>query len=221
MKVTDSQSSLPGKTARRGAFKLCYITDRRALPADQLLPRIRAAVRAGINLVQIREKDLPTRELVALAKSAIEQAQGTTTQIVLNDRLDVALALGASGVHLGTTSMPPEAARSCVSADFLVGVSCHSLDDALRAEAAGANYVLLGPIFATPSKLAYGPPLGLRTLQETTARVKIPVFALGGITVERAKNCAEAGASGLAGISIFQDCDSLEDRVKALREEIS
>lgn len=203
------------------AIKLCYITDRRALYPRPLLPRILEAVRAGVDLVQVREKDLCTRELVALVRSAVTGAGETKTQIVVNDRLDVALALGASGVHLGASSIPTKEVRSSVGADFLVGVSCHSLDDALRAEAAGANYVLLGPIFPTPSKLAYGPPLGLHCLQETTARVKIPVIALGGIHVERARPCLKAGARGLAGISLFQDCDSLDERVRELRAEIA
>jgi len=195
---------------------LCYVTDRRALPPGTLLPRILEAVRAGVDMVQIREKDLPMRALVAVVKGALDAARGGKTQIIVNDRLDVALGLGASGVHLPTTSMTPEAVRACVPADFLVGVSCHSLEDALRAEAGGANYVLLGPIFATPSKLAYGPPLGLNVLQATAARVKIPVLALGGINVERAGACVDAGARGLAGISLFQDCDSLGERLRAL-----
>lgn len=202
----------------RAAINLCYITDRRALPPEALLPRILEVMRAGVDMVQIREKDLPTQELAALVKGALDGARGNKTQVIVNDRLDVALALGASGVHLATTSMPPEAVRACVPADFVVGVSCHSLGDALRAEAGGANYVLLGPIFVTPSKLGYGPPLGLSVLQETASRVRIPVFALGGVNLERARACVEAGAQGLAGISIFQDCDSPGERLRALRE---
>lgn len=202
----------------RANVTLCYITDRRALPPGALLPRILEAARAGVDMVQIREKDLPTRELAALVRGALDGARGNKTQIILNDRLDIALALGASGVHLATTSMPPEAVRASLPANFLVGVSCHSIDEALRAQAGGANYVLLGPIFSTLSKLAYGPPLGLSVLEETASRVKIPVLALGGISVERASACLEAGAQGLAGISIFQDCDSISERVRALRE---
>jgi thiamine-phosphate pyrophosphorylase len=201
------------------AIKLCYITDRHALEPKPLLPRIVDAVAAGIDLIQIREKDLATRELISLVSAAVERARGTNTRIVVNDRLDVALALGAAGVHLGTRSLPAQAVRACVPAEFLVGVSCHSLGEALEARAAGADYLVLGPIFPTPSKLSFGPPLGLATLQQVANQVKIPILALGGISVERAKPCLAAGATGIAGISIFQDCDSLENRMRELRAE--
>jgi len=172
-----------------------------------------------VDLIQIREKDMPTRDLVALVQAAVQNASGTNSSILVNDRLDVALALGAAGVHLGTQSLPLEAVRRCVPEDFLVGVSCHAVDDALGAQAAGADYILLGPLFPTPSKLPFGPPLGLETLRQAAARVKIPLLALGGISVERVKACVEAGATGIAGISIFQDCESLEPRVRAARDE--
>lgn len=169
--------------------------------------------------MQIREKDLPTRELLDLVSAAVEAAGGHAgegSRVVVNDRLDVAWAAGAHGVHLGNKSLPARIVRGIVSSDFLVGVSCHSLEEALAAESAGANYLVLGPVFETPSKLAYGPPLGLGKLREVTSRVRIPVFALGGITPERAGACREAGATGIAGIRIFQECDSLEARVGEL-----
>jgi len=202
------------------AFELCYITDRRALATRPLLPVIHEAIRAGLDVVQIREKDLATRELLELVRGAVDAARGTSTRIVVNDRLDVALAAGAAGVHLGTQSLPARVVRQQVPKDFLVGVSCHSLEEALSAELAGVDYVVLGPIFETPSKLAYGPPLGLGKLREVTMRVKTPVLALGGITVERVRSCLEAGATGIAGISIFQNCESLERRVQELRAEL-
>jgi thiamine-phosphate pyrophosphorylase len=200
-------------------FELCYITDRHDLKPGALLPRILDAVRAGVDLVQVREKDLETRALVELVKSALESARGTNTRIVVNDRLDVALALAADGVHLGRQSIPAEVVRAQVPPDFLVGVSCHSLEEALAAHAARADYLHLGPIFETPSKISYGPPLGLSKLREVTARVKVPVLALGGISVERVKPCLEAGAAGVAGIRVFQDCESVEDRVRELRAQ--
>jgi len=202
------------------SWRLCYITDRLALGAKPFLPVIQEAVRAEVNLIQIREKDLATRPLLELVGDAVESGRGTATRFVVNDRLDVALALGAAGVHLGMHSLPVQAVRRCVPRDFLVGVSCHSLDEACAAEAAQADYILLGPIFATPSKLPYGQPLGLGKLQEVATRVKIPLLALGGITVERVKPCIAAGATGIAGISVFQNCRSLQARVQELRTEI-
>ena len=198
-------------------FQLCYITDRRALEAGALLPRIEAAVRAGVDLLQIREKDLPTRELIDIVRPAVKMTRGSSTRLVVNDRLDVALGLGAAGVHLGNHSLPASIVRKIVPPDFLVGVSCHSLEEALAATIARADYILLGPIFETPSKLAYGPPLGLAKLREVAAQVSVPILALGGVTVDRARACLEAGAAGIDGISIFQTCASLERRVAELR----
>lgn len=203
------------------SFRLCYITDRKSLGPDDLPRRILDAIRAGIDIVQIREKGLPTRDLMALTEPAVEAAKGTSTRIVVNDRLDVALALGAAGVHLGTQSIPAEAARRIVPADFLIGVSCHSLEEAEGAQSAGATYIVFGPVFETPSKLQYGPPLGLERLREATAKVSIPVLALGGITVERVKYCLDAGAAGVAGILIFQSCPSIEERVRELRSRFA
>ena len=202
-------------------LSLCYITDRLSLAETPLIELIREAVAAGVDLVQVREKDLGTRPLVDLVERAVAAARGASTRIVVNDRLDVALALGAAGVHLGRQSMPASAVREAVERlgrpDFLVGVSCHSLEEALEAESSGASYVLLGPIFATLSKLRYGPPLGIEKLREVTARVRTPVLALGGITVERVRPCLQAGAAGIAGISLFQAAPSMAERVRELR----
>ena len=125
----------------RPAFQLCYITDRHALEPKPLLDTVRAAIAAGIDLVQIREKDLATRERVELVRAAVESARGTATRLVVNDRLDVALTLGAAGIHLGTQSLPARVVRECiakrlapdVASEIIVGVSCHSLDEALDA----------------------------------------------------------------------------------------
>jgi thiamine-phosphate pyrophosphorylase len=200
------------------SLRLCYITDRLALGAKPPLPLIQEAVRSGVDLIQIREKDLAARPLVELVRAAVECARGTGTRVVVNDRLDVALAVGACGVHLSTQSVPALAVRRRVPDDFLIGVSCHSLEEALAAVSAGGDYIVLGPIFATPSKLAYGLPLGLGKLREVAARVRIPLLALGGIDVQRVKACLAAGATG---ISIFQNSDSLQARVRELRAEFT
>jgi thiamine-phosphate pyrophosphorylase len=201
-------------------FRLYYITDRTQVPSHNLEALIERAIDAGIDAVQIREKDLPALRLLALTDGAVGQARRSeNTHVLVNDRLDVALAANAHGVHLGTRSMPADVVRQMTPQGFLVGVSCHSLAEAMAAQDAGANYILLGPIFSTPSKLQYGPPLGLPQLGEVTAKVSIPVIALGGITMDRIPLCRQNGAAGIAGIRIFQDCDSLDELVKTARAE--
>jgi thiamine-phosphate pyrophosphorylase len=201
------------------SFQLYYITDRTQIKSSTLDGCIAQAIGAGVDWVQIREKDLPARRLLALAEGAVKHAhQQGRTRVMVNDRLDVALAAKAHGVHLGTRSMPVDLVRRLAPREFVVGVSCHSLAEALAAQAGGADYILLGPIFATPSKLAYGPPLGLVKLREVTSQTTIPVFALGGITADRIPDCRQNGAAGIAGIRIFQDCDSVDDLVRGLRE---
>lgn len=202
-------------------FQLCYITDRLELAPEPLPHRIQAAAQAGVDLIQVREKDLPTRALAELAEAAVRLCQGTGTRIVINDRLDIAMGVAADGVHLGGQSLPPEIVRREAGEDFLIGVSCHSPEEALQAEAAGADYILLGPVFETPSKLRYGPPLGLAKFSEAAKRIAIPVLALGGITVERTAACLAAGAQGIAGIRIFQDCPALAERVQELRQQLA
>jgi thiamine-phosphate pyrophosphorylase len=201
-------------------FRLYYITDRRQIKSRTLDTCITGAIAAGVDWVQIREKDLPARHLLALTEAALASArQQGRTRVMVNDRLDVALAAQADGVHLGTRSMPAGLVRRLAPREFVVGVSCHSLEEALAAQAAGADYILLGPIFATPSKLPYGPPLGLAKLREVTLQVSIPVFALGGITIDRVAVCRQNGAAGIAAIRLFQDCDSVEELVRELREK--
>jgi len=201
-------------------FHLYYITDRSQIKCRTLDASIAQAIAAGVDWVQIREKDLSARRLLALTEGAARQArQQECTRVIVNDRLDVALAAQAHGVHLGTHSMPVDLVRRLTPREFVVGVSCHSLEEALAAETAGADYILLGPIFATPSKLRYGPPLGLAKLREMTLQVSIPVLALGGITTDRVAACRENGAAGIAGIRIFQDSDSVEELVRDLRRQ--
>jgi len=203
-------------------YLLCYITDRRQLRSVSLAAVIRETLQAGVDMVQVREKDLTSRELIALVEEALSATRRPGrggAAVVVNDRVDVALAAGADGVHLGVHSMPAQVVRRFAPRPFVIGVSCHSLAEAMAAESGGADYLVLGPVFETPSKLQYGPPLGLEKLRNVTSRISIPVLALGGITVERIRPCLEAGASGIAGIRIFQDCKSIQQRVRELRAQ--
>ncbi len=176
-----------------------------------MLDRIRAALAAGVDYVQIREKSLPTRELFRLAEGAV--AARRSGRLLVNDRADVALACGADGVHLPAERPPAAQVRALAGRGFLVGVSCHSVEEVERAAGEGADFVVLGPIFTSPGK---GPPLGLRPL-ELAARLPIPVFALGGVTVENARQCLEAGAAGVAGIRLFQNAADLVEVVAQLK----
>jgi thiamine-phosphate pyrophosphorylase len=192
------------------------------------LHKIEEAAAAGVDWIQIREKDLSGKDCAALTSEALERAarQSTSkegrTRILVNDRLDVALAQGAGGVHLGESSLPVEEARKLADSrirerDFLIGVSCHSLDAATAAAKDGAHYIFFGPVFATPSKAAYGAPQGLLGLAEVCRDVRLPVVAIGGVTVENAASCLSAGASGIAAIRLFQDAGDVKSLVKKLR----
>jgi thiamine-phosphate pyrophosphorylase len=193
----------------------------RTQPGQTLIETIRKLAAAGVDWIQIREKDLPTRELADLASHAVADTQRSSTKILVNDRLDVALAAGAAGVHLGETSLPVEAVsewrRSAGRADFRIGVSCHSLEAARAAEDSGADYIFFGPVFATPSKAAYGAPQGIDRLHDVCRALRIPVLAIGGITIENAHSCLAAGARGVAAIRLFQESDDVSAVVNRLR----
>jgi thiamine-phosphate pyrophosphorylase len=201
-----------------------------SLPGESVLPRahslhdsIRRAAAAGAGWIQIREKELDSRSLVELARFAIAETRENSVRVLVNDRLDVALAANAAGVHLGENSLPVEFVtewrRSTGRLDFLVGASCHSLESARAAERGGADYIFFGPVFATPSKAAFGAPQGTERLREVCASVGIPVLAIGGVNAENARECIAAGAAGIAAIRLFQDArneDELAAQLKAM-----
>lgn len=181
----------------------CHITDRHSAGGIAALLRlIERNARAGIEWVQIREKDLEGRALAELVSEAMRRAPGA--KILVNSRADVALACGAAGLHLPADSPPPRSFRPVCPPGFLIGVSCHTLDELRRAESEGADYAFFSPVFRPLSKDDPRPPHGLDGLRRACSAVRIPVLALGGVTAENAAACAAAGAAGVAGITLFQ-----------------
>jgi thiamine-phosphate pyrophosphorylase len=183
---------------------------------------VKAAAALGVDWIQIREKHLSGRELAELTSEALRVAPAPC-RVLINDRLDVACAVGAAGVHLTEQSISVADARKFVRerglpASFLVGASTHSLDSARAAADSGANYIIFGPVFSTPSKAAYGPPQGIERLAAICRSASIPVLAIGGITSENVGECIAAGVAGIAAIRIFQDASDLPAVVHQLRQ---
>jgi thiamine-phosphate pyrophosphorylase len=206
---------------------LYYITDRSQFRGDErarrrdLLAKVAEAARACVDYIQLREKDLSTRELEMLAREVVAMVRenSSLTRLLINSRTDVALAAGADGVHLRADDVGPREARQAahrpLSTDhFLVAASCHSNEEVIRADSEGADFAVFGPIFGK-NNAPGRQPTGLAALHEA-CRAKIPVLALGGVTMENAASCLEAGAAGVAGIRLFQE-NKIEDVVRALR----
>jgi thiamine-phosphate pyrophosphorylase len=206
----------------RGSAKpiLCLVTDRRS--ARGPLPEVvAAALRGGVDWVQVREKDLDGAPLLALVREilAATRAAGASARVVVNRRIDVALAAGAHGAHLGFDALPVPEARALLGADALVGVSAHDADEVAAAARAGASYAHLAPIFAPYSKPASRPPLGLEALG-AAARAGLPVLAQGGIDAQRAADCLRAGAAGVAVTGELCSAADPERAARALRESL-
>lgn len=181
---------------------------------------IRLAAAAGCGLIQIREKDLSARALAEFTRAAIEAAHPYGARVLVNDRLDVAMASGADGVHLRVTSLSAAEVRETMKRqkreDFLIGVSTHSLAEAIEAQTCGADFIVCGPVYDTPSKRGYGPPLGLDGFARICRTVAIPVLALGGITLSNFREPLQHGAAGIAAIGLFGDLNQLQATISTI-----
>ncbi len=199
-------------------FKVYLITDRKQ--TKMTVPdAVRLALKGGARAIQVREKDLPVRELLSLAQELRAITRDFKARLFINDRLDVAVAAEADGVHLGHQSMPPEAARRIVGMRMLIGVSTHTIEEARAAQAGGADFVTFGPVFLTPSKAPFGQPVGLDGLKAVKNAIGIPLFALGGVKSGNISRILGAGADGVAMISDVFGSDNIqqatEDVVRA------
>jgi thiamine-phosphate pyrophosphorylase len=201
-------------------FKLYLITDRKQTTLP-LRDAVRLALQGGARAVQVREKDLPVRALLALCRDLRALTNEFGAALFVNDRADVAAAVEADGVHLGHESIPPAAARKLVGSDMLIGVSTHSVDEARKAEADGADFVTLGPVNKTPSKMQYGEALGLEALRDAKRVIDIPIFALGGIKEEDVGRALRAGAYGVSMISAVFGAPDIEKKTRAITELIN
>jgi len=212
---------------RRDRGILCLVTDRvqlgaspdRSVEAGTLAGLAREAVDAGVDVIQIRERDLDAAALLDLAGAIVEIARGSGTDVVVNDRLDVAIASGANGVHLRADSVAPAAVGAIAPAGFLIGRSVHGASEA-REHGSAVDYLIAGTVFATPSKPAESRLLFRRGLEEIVGAVRVPVLAIGGVTMDRVSEVAAAGAAGVAGIRLFLNrATSMRTSVKAIREQ--
>ena len=198
-------------------FKLYLITDRKLITHHtSLITAVRQALKGGVRAIQLREKDMDTRDLLKLAKKMRELTDHYDARLFINGRFDIALAAGADGVHLAQNSIPAEAVRNVVKKKLLIGVSTHSLKEARAAEKGGADFITFGPVYRTPSKTGYGAPAGLDGLKGLCEKVGIPVFALGGVKGSRINNVKKAGAYGVSMISEIFSAGNIMEKTKEI-----
>ena len=188
-------------------FDLYLVTDRKLTQGRDLLWVLERALDGGVKAIQLREKDLSGKQLFILAQRVSELCHRYQAQLFINDRVDVALAVDAAGVHLAETSMPVPIARSLLGAHRIIGVSTHSVEGACKAEREGADFVVFGPVYFTPSKADYGTPQGLNALQKIVAKTSLAVYAIGGIKAENLPETQKVGSRGVAVISAIMSAD--------------
>jgi thiamine-phosphate pyrophosphorylase len=189
-------------------FNLYLITDRTQPKWRDLLWLLEQALDAGVKAIQLREKDLGGKDLFLLAEKVSKLCQSYRSALFINERIDIALAVDATGVQLGNASVPVAIARQLLGGQKMIGLSTHSLGEALEAQQRGADFVLFGPIYRTPSKAAYGPPQGLKSLKEIVEKTSLPVYAIGGIKLENIPDLMRTGVFGLALISAIMSSEA-------------
>ena len=196
-------------------FDLYLITDRKLTHGRDLVWVLERALDGGVKAIQLREKDLSGKELFTLAERVSHLCQRYRAELFINDRIDVTLAVDAAGVHLGETSMPVAAARALVGAQRIIGVSTHSLDGAVKAQQDGADFIVFGPVYFTPSKADFGAPQGLSALRKIVDNTSLAVYAIGGIQADNLLATKTTGSRGAALVSAIM---SAEDPAQAAQQ---
>ena len=201
--------------------RLLLVTDRQQTKGRPLLSVLAEALKAGSPSIQLRERDLGAKELLALADQIVRLIGSRGSQLLINDRIDVALSVEGAGVHLRSDSLPVSVVRRLIGADGLLGVSVHSVSEAMQAEAEGADYIVFGPVYETPSKHMYGRPLGLSKMEEAARAVRVPIVGIGGVTAARARDMRSAGAFGVAVIAAVLGADDAQAATRALLDAVA
>jgi thiamine-phosphate pyrophosphorylase len=201
--------------------RLLVVTDRHRTNGRPLVSLLQRVLSAAAPAIQLRERDLSVRELVTLAREAQVLTASRRSQLLINDRIDVALALEGVGVHLRSNSLPVLVARELLGAQRLLGISVHTVEEGLLAQSQGADYIVLGPIYETPSKQMFGPPLGIHTLEKACRLIRIPIIGIGGVTAARAREMRCAGAFGAAVITAILGADDIESATRELLDAVT
>jgi thiamine-phosphate pyrophosphorylase len=202
-------------------FRLLLVTDRRQTKGRPLVPLLQRVLTAAAPAIQLRERDLSARELMTLAREVQALTASHRSQLLINDRIDVALALEGVGVHLRSNSLPVPVARQMLGAQRLLGISVHAVEEAVQAESQGVDYIVLGPIYETPSKQMFGPPLGIHTLEKACKLVRVPILGIGGVTAARAREMRRAGAFGAAVVTAILSATDVESAASELLDAVT
>ncbi len=202
-------------------YSVYLVTDRGLARGRSTLEILQCAVRGGVTCVQLREKNCPVRDFLEQANSIKGYLNAHNIPLIINDRLDVALAVGADGVHLGQLDMPLPVAREILKNSMIIGISAESLQDAIEAEKGGADYIGVSPIYATPTKTDTAPPLGLEGLREIRNAVRTPLVGIGGLTKDNAGEVIKHGADGVAVVSAIVSADDPELATRELLKTVN
>jgi len=198
---------------------LYFITDSK-LTKKTVLEDVKAAIKAGVKIIQYREKEKTTREMLEEAKKIGKLCKENNILFIINDRVDIALAVNADGIHLGNEDMPYSIARKLLGREKIIGLTVHNIHEAIEAEKIGADYVGVSPIFETKTKVDAGKPAGIELIKEVKEKLKIPFVAIGGINEKNIKSVLEAGAKSVAIISAITTKDNVEKECKKFRKII-